>query len=287
VADEPVSALDVSVQAQVLNLLVDLRQNFGLTYLFVAHDLAVVEYVCQRIAVMYVGKIVELAPANELLTHPLHPYTETLLKVIPKADPLQKKRERAVGGEVPDPANPPAGCYFHPRCTYAKEVCVHEPPLAVDPENLDVLIMAGQMSLMGENYEKAAELLERVVAQRPEDIDTLFNLAECYRNLGKVDEAVDLFLKSVQANPQDSDAWYRLGRIYEKQGKYKDSIEALNMVVSLKATSVQGWQALSRSWALLSNVQSEGGMDDAASTSAKKAEEAYNMSVSLQDQAGE
>ena len=159
--------------------------------------------------------------------------------------------------------------------------------LAVDPENLDVLIMAGQMSLMGGDYEKAAELLERVVVQRPEDIDTLFNLAECYRNLGKVDEAVNLFLKSVQKNPQDSDAWYRLGRIYEKQGKYKESIDALNMVVSLKATGVRGWQALSRSWALLSQVQSDGGMDDAASTSAKNAEEAYNMSVSLQEQAGE
>ena len=159
--------------------------------------------------------------------------------------------------------------------------------LAVDPENLDVLIMAGQMSLMGGDYEKAAELLERVVVQRPEDKDTLFNLAECYRNLGKVDEAVNLFLKSVQKNPQDSDAWYRLGRIYEKQGKYKESIDALNMVVSLKATGVQGWQALSRSWALLSQVQSDGGMDDAASTSAKNAEEAYNMSVSLQEQAGE
>ena len=132
VADEPVSALDVSVQAQVLNLLVGLQRNFGLTYLFVAHDLAVVEYICQRIAVMYVGKIVELAPANELLKHPLHPYTETLLKVIPKADPLRKRRERAVGGEVPDPANPPTGCYFHPRCTYAKEVCVHEPPPLVN-----------------------------------------------------------------------------------------------------------------------------------------------------------
>ena len=159
--------------------------------------------------------------------------------------------------------------------------------LAVDPENLDVLIMAGQMSLMGGDYEKAAELLERVVVQRPEDIDTLFNLAECYRNLGKVEEAVNLFLKSVQKNPQDSDAWYRLGRIYEKQGKYKESIDALNMVVSLKATGVRGWQALSRSWALLSQVQSDGGMDDAASTSAKNAEEAYNMSVSLQEQAGE
>lgn len=162
-----------------------------------------------------------------------------------------------------------------------------EKALAIDPDNLDVLIMAGQMHLMGGNFEKAAELLERVTAQRPDDVDTLFNLAECYRNLGRTDEAVNLFLKSVQANPQDADAWFRLGRIYEKQGKLKESIDALKMVVSLRATSVSGWQALSRSWALLSQEQSEAGMDDAASKSAKNAEEAYNMSTSLQDQAAE
>ena len=162
-----------------------------------------------------------------------------------------------------------------------------EKALAIDPENLDVLIMAGQMHLMGGNYEKAAELLERVAVQRPEDVDTLFNLAECYRNLGRTEEAVNLFLKSVQANPQDSDAWFRLGRIYEKQGRYQDSIDALKMVVSLKATSVQGWQALSRSWALLSQEQSEAGNDDGASESARNAEEAYNMSTSLLEQADE
>ena len=159
--------------------------------------------------------------------------------------------------------------------------------LAIEPDNVDISQMAGQMYLLGENYEKAAELLETVAAQKPEDVDNLFNLAECYRNLGRVDEAVNLFLKSVQANPQDADAWFRLGRIYEKQEKYKDSIEALKMVVSIRPTSVQGWQALSRSWALLSQVQSDAGMDDAASESAKNAEEAYNMSTSLQDQAGE
>lgn len=128
VADEPVSALDVSVQAQVLNLLADLKNEYGLTYLFVAHDLAVVEYVSQRIAVMYVGKIVELAHTKELLDNPLHPYTETLLKVVPKADPTQPERERVVRGEVPDPANPPSGCYFHPRCLYAEDICTKEQP---------------------------------------------------------------------------------------------------------------------------------------------------------------
>ncbi len=162
-----------------------------------------------------------------------------------------------------------------------------EKALVIEPDNVDVAQMAGQMHLLGGNYEKAAELLETVAAQKPDDVDNLFNLAECYRNLGRVDEAVNLFLKSVQANPQDADAWFRLGRIYEKQEKYEDSIEALKMVVSIRPTSVQGWQALSRSWALLSKEQSDAGLDDAASESAKNAEEAYNMSTSLQDQAGE
>ena len=161
-----------------------------------------------------------------------------------------------------------------------------EKALAIEPDNLDVLMMAGQMQLLGGNYDQAAGLLERVAAQKPEDVDNLFNLAECYRNLGRVDEAVNLFLKSVQANPQDADAWFRLGRIYEKQGKLTESIEALKMVVSLRPTSVKGWQALSRSWALLSKEQSDAGMDDAASASAKSAEEAYNMSTSLQEQGG-
>ncbi|MCE2439700.1 MAG: tetratricopeptide repeat protein [Candidatus Latescibacteria bacterium] len=161
-----------------------------------------------------------------------------------------------------------------------------EKALAIEPDNLDVLMMAGQMQLLGGDYEQAAGLLERVAAQKPEDVDNLFNLAECYRNLGRVDEAVNLFLKSVQANPQDADAWFRLGRIYEKQGRLTESIEALKMVVSLRPTSVKGWQALSRSWALLSKEQSDAGMDDAASASAKSAEEAYNMSTSLQEQGG-
>lgn len=162
-----------------------------------------------------------------------------------------------------------------------------EKALAIEPDNLGVLEMAGQMQLLGGNYEAAAGLLERVAVQKPEDVDNLFNLAECYRNLGRVDEAVNLFLKSVQANPQDADAWYRLGRIYKNQSKFKESIEALNMVVSLRPTSVQGWQALAQSWAMLSNQQSDEGLDDEAAASNEKALEAYNMGVSLQDQAGE
>jgi oligopeptide/dipeptide ABC transporter ATP-binding protein len=128
VADEPVSALDVSVQAQVLNLLQELQARLGLTLIFVAHDLSVVEHISDRIAVMYVGKIVEMAPTEEILNHPLHPYTEALLSSIPPADPDIKSARIRLQGEVPSPANPPQGCIFHPRCNYAKDRCGQEVP---------------------------------------------------------------------------------------------------------------------------------------------------------------
>jgi peptide/nickel transport system ATP-binding protein len=135
VADEPVSALDVSVQAQILNLLEELQDEFNLTYLFVAHNLAVIEYVSDRVAVMYVGKLVELADTAELFGDPKHPYTEALLSAVPKPDPRYEKEEIILGGEVADPANPPAGCYFHPRCRYAKDVCAQEEPSFTDVKN--------------------------------------------------------------------------------------------------------------------------------------------------------
>jgi peptide/nickel transport system ATP-binding protein len=128
VADEPVSALDVSVQAQILNLMLDLQKRLNLTYLFVAHNLGVVKHICDRVAVMYVGKIVELASTEELYRRPKHPYTAALMAAVPVADPRIKTGNVELKGEVPSPAKPPSGCYFHPRCEYAIDVCRSQTP---------------------------------------------------------------------------------------------------------------------------------------------------------------
>jgi peptide/nickel transport system ATP-binding protein len=151
VCDEPVSALDVSVQAQILNLMQDLQENLGLTYLFVAHDLSVVAHISDRVAVMYVGKMVELAPKQELYTNPKHPYTEALMSAIPRPDPRPREKRVLLSGEVANPANPPTGCYFHPRCKYVQDVCRKEEPSfdEVSPSHFVKCHFAKELNLLG------------------------------------------------------------------------------------------------------------------------------------------
>lgn len=151
VCDEPVSALDVSIQAQIINLLMDAQQEFGLTYLFIAHDLSVVEHVSNRVAVMYLGRIVELAPTSKLFYQPLHPYTEALMSAIPDLDPDRKMKPMILEGEIPSPANPPSGCHFHPRCQYAQAICKTDVPAFKEylPGQFAACHFADQLQLKG------------------------------------------------------------------------------------------------------------------------------------------
>ena len=151
VADEPVSALDVSVQAQILNLMLDLQKRLNLTYLFVAHNLSVVKHICDRVAVMYVGKLVEMADTEELYHSPKHPYTAALMAAVPVADPRIKSGNVELQGEVPSPANPPSGCYFHPRCEFVLDVCRIETPVfrEITPNHFVACHRADELKLPG------------------------------------------------------------------------------------------------------------------------------------------
>jgi oligopeptide/dipeptide ABC transporter ATP-binding protein len=151
VADEPVSALDVSVQAQIMNLLIDLQERLGITILFIAHDLSVVKHVSERVAVMYVGRIVESAPTEALFATPKHPYTEALLSAVPKPDPRYRSARIVLQGEVADAANTPPGCHFHPRCPYAKSVCREKTPeqQEIAPNHFVRCHRAAELSLRG------------------------------------------------------------------------------------------------------------------------------------------
>lgn len=156
VCDEAVSALDVSIQAQIINLLKDLQEQFKITYIFISHDLSIVENISDRVAVMHLGKVVEMADVDSMFGQPRHPYTEALLSAVPQPDPDLKKERIVLDGEVPNPANPPSGCHFHPRCAYKTERCEKEVPVlrAIGDNHMAACHYADQLTLRGARHER-------------------------------------------------------------------------------------------------------------------------------------
>lgn len=168
VLDEPVSALDVSIQAQVVNLLVDLRKDLGLTYLFISHDLSVVEYLSDRVAVMYLGRFVETASAAKLYAAPLHPYTQALFSAVPSVDPERRRSRIILPGDVPSPARPPSGCRFHPRCPLAETVCreIDPPEVSVDGHRFHCHVAARELEQAGGDATAASQRISSMIADQ-------------------------------------------------------------------------------------------------------------------------
>ncbi|MFM8802987.1 MAG: oligopeptide/dipeptide ABC transporter ATP-binding protein, partial [Planctomycetia bacterium] len=166
VCDEPIAALDVSIQAQVVNLLVDLREQLGLTYLFISHDLSVVEHVSDDVAVMYLGRIVEQAPAARLYAEPLHPYTLALFSAVPSVEPGRRRRRIVLTGDVPSPARPPSGCRFHPRCPLAEQVCrqIDPPATPIDGHVVHCHVAAREVAAAGGDAAVAAGRMAALMA---------------------------------------------------------------------------------------------------------------------------
>jgi oligopeptide transport system ATP-binding protein len=168
VLDEPISALDVSIQSQIINLLTDLKAELGLTYLFISHDLSVVEYISDHVAVMYLGEIVERGTSGELYRHPLHPYTQALLSSVPTLEPVKKKARIVLPGDVPSPLNPPKGCRFHPRCPLAKDVCRTEVPRELDFGDHQVRchVVEEEMNRGGADAARISDIIARSIAEK-------------------------------------------------------------------------------------------------------------------------